>query len=51
MELVADERAVSMGEYALLMTFLTLGTITVVGTLTDAISTFFESTASDLGNM
>ena len=36
---------------AVLMTFLTLGTITVVGTLTDAINTFFRSTASDLGSM
>ena len=50
-ELAADERAVSMAEYAVLMTFLTLGTITVVSVLTDAINTFFRSTASDLGSM
>ena len=50
-ELVSDERAVSMGEYALLMTFLTLGTISIVSALTDAINTFFHATASDLGDM
>jgi Flp pilus assembly pilin Flp len=50
-ELAVDERAVSMAEYAVLMSFLTLGTITVVSALTDAISTFFRSTASDLGTM
>jgi Flp pilus assembly pilin Flp len=51
MKLARDEHAVSMVEYALLMAFLTLGTITVFNSLTDAISTFFRSTASDLGAM
>lgn len=50
-ELAVDERGVSIGEYALLMTFLTLGTISIVSALTNAISDFFRSTASDMGSM
>ena len=51
MKLAVDEHAVSMAEYALLIAFLTLGTITVFNSLTDAINTFFRSTASDLSAM
>ena len=50
-KLAADEGAVSMAEYAVLMSFLTLGTITVVSALTDAINSFFRATASDIGAM
>ena len=50
-ELWTDERAVSIPEFALLLSFLTLGTIAIVTTLTDAINAFFESTAEDMENM
>ena len=46
--LTADERAVTTAEYAVLMTFLTVGTIAVVSALGRTIGEFFESTASDL---
>ncbi len=46
--LTADERAVTTAEYAVLITFLTVGTIAVVSALGGTIGEFFQSTASDL---
>jgi len=45
------EEAVSIPEYALLISFLTLGTIAIVTTLTDAIRNFFTDAGNELGSM
>jgi len=45
------EAAVSIPEYALLISFLTLGTIAIVTTLTNAIRDFFGDAGDTLGSM
>jgi len=50
-ELWADESAVSIPEYAMLLSLLTLGTVAIVGTLTDAVRTFFSSAGDELEAM
>ena len=51
LELCRDDRGATMVDYAVLLTILTLTLIATVSQMSNALITFFNSTASAFGSM